>query len=181
MLFPRPSQFRPGRVVWRFAAEGYGIARARIDGNDLLMVVQAVKEAAERARSGDGPTLIEALTYRMGAHSSSDDPTRYRPEEEIKQWEKFDALTRLRLHASLRGIWTEEIEKEAWSDADKAVTQMISDCERWPPPPVESLFDDVYERMPEALHVQKEEYMAFLRTRKRHDDRIVTDEHDSDA
>ena len=162
-------------------AEGYGIPGTQIDGNDLLMVVSAVREAAERARSGGGPTLIEALTYRMGAHSSSDDPTRYRPETEMKQWEQVDALARLRRHAKWRGIWTEAMEKEAWSDAEKAVTDMISDCERWPPPPVESLFDDVYERMPETLRVQKEEYMAFLRERKRYDDRIGGDEHDSGA
>ena len=149
-------------------AEGYGIPGTQIDGNDLLMVVSAVREAAERARSGGGPTLIEALTYRMGAHSSSDDPTRYRPDTEMKQWEQVDALARLRRHAKWRGIWTQPMEKEAWSDAEKAVTDMISDCERWPPPPVESLFDDVYERMPETLRVQKEEYMAFLRERKRY-------------
>ncbi len=162
-------------------AEGYGIPGTQIDGNDLLMVVSAVREAAERARSGGGPTLIEALTYRMGAHSSSDDPTRYRPDTEMKQWEQVDALARLRRHAKWRGIWTQPMEKEAWSDAEKAVTDMISDCERWPPPPVESLFDDVYERMPETLRVQKEEYMAFLRERKRYDDRIGGDEHDSGA
>ncbi len=148
-------------------AEGYGIAGLQIDGNDLLAVVQTVKEAAQRARSGGGPTLIEALTYRMGAHSSSDDPTRYRPEEEKHQWEKVDALARLRMHAKWRGIWTDEAEKEVWDDAEKAVAQMIADCERWPPPPVESLFDDVYERMPEALREQKDEYLQFLKERNR--------------
>ena len=99
----------------------------------------------------------------------------------MKQWEQVDALARLRRHAKWRGIWTEAMEKAAWDDAEKAVTQMISDCERWPPPPVESLFDDVYERMPESLRTQKEEYMAFLRERKRYDDRIGANEHDSSA
>ena len=174
---PESVQTRTRSLASR--AEGYGIAGVRIDGNDLLMVVQAVKEAAKRARSGEGPTLIEALTYRMGAHSSSDDPTRYRPEAEMQQWEKVDALARLRRHAQWRGIWTEAMEKEAWSNAEKAVTQMTSDCERWAPPPVESLFDDVYERMPEALTAQKEEYMRFLRERKKDDDRANADEHDS--
>jgi len=157
---PESLQTRARSLAIR--AEGYGIAGVRIDGNDLLMVVQAVREATERARSGGGPTLIEALTYRMGAHSSSDDPTRYRPEEEMEQWEKVDALARSQLHAKWRGIWTDAVEAEAWADAEKAVTQMISDCERWPPPPVESLFDDVYERMPEGLRRQKEEYLRFL-------------------
>lgn len=161
---PESVQTRAQSLAIR--AEGYGIAGLRIDGNDLLAVVQAVKEAAERARSGGGPTLIEALTYRMGAHSSSDDPTRYRPEEETQQWEKLDALARLRLHAKWRGVWTDALEEGAWADSEKAVTQMIADCERWSPPPVESLFDDVYERMPEALRTQKEEYLRFLREKK---------------
>jgi 2-oxoisovalerate dehydrogenase E1 component alpha subunit len=120
---PESVQTRAHSLAIR--AEGYGIAGMRIDGNDLLMVVQAVREAAERARNGGGPTLIEALTYRMGAHSSSDDPTRYRPEVEMKQWETVDALARLRLHAKWRDVWTEPMEKEAWSDAEKAATQMI--------------------------------------------------------
>ena len=162
---PESVQTRAGSLATR--ADGYGIPGMRIDGTDLLMVVKAVQVAAERARGGGGPTLIEALTYRMGAHSSSDDPARYRPEEEMRQWEEVDALARLRLHAKWRGIWTETLEAEAWAEAEKAVSQMISDCERLPPPPVESLFDDVYDRMPAVLRMQKEEYLQFLRDRKR--------------
>jgi 2-oxoisovalerate dehydrogenase E1 component alpha subunit len=162
---PESAQTRARSLASR--AEGYGIPGLRIDGTDLLMVVQAVREAAERARSGGGPTLIEALTYRMGAHSSSDDPARYRPEEEMRQWEELDPLARLRLHAKWRGIWTDALEEEARADAERAVSQMISDCERLPPPPVESMFDDVYERMPALLRTQKEEYLQFLRERKR--------------
>jgi len=161
---PESVQTRARSLAIR--AEGYGIAGLRIDGNDLLAVVQAVKEAAERARGGGGPTLIEALTYRMGAHSSADDPARYRPEEEARQWEQFDALARLRLHARWRDVWSDAMEEEAWAEAEKAVSQMIADGERWPPPPVEGLFDDVYERMPESLRAQKEEYLRFLREKK---------------
>ena len=148
-------------------AVGYGIAGVRIDGTDLLMVVQAVRDAADRARRGGGPTLIEALTYRMGAHSSADDPARYRPEEEMRQWETLDALARLRLHAKWRGIWTDAADEAACADAEKSVSQMIADCERLPPPPVESMFDDVYERMPALLRTQKDEYLRFLRERDR--------------
>jgi len=162
---PESAQTKARSLASR--AEGYGIPGLRIDGTDLLMVVQAVKEAAERARGGGGPTLIEALTYRMGAHSSSDDPARYRPDEEVRQWEELDPLARVRLHAKWRGIWTDGLEEEARAEAERAVTQMISDCERLPPPPVESLFDDVYERMPVLLRTQKEEYLRFLRERKR--------------
>lgn len=161
---PESVQTRARSLAIR--AEGYGIPGARIDGTDLLMVVKAVKEAAERARGGGGPTLIEALTYRMGAHSSADDPTRYRPEEETREWEDLDALARVRLHAKWRGIWTDTWEHDAWAEAEQKVSQMISACERVPPPPVESLFDDVYERMPAVLRTQKDEYLRFLRERK---------------
>ncbi len=161
---PESVQTRANSLAIR--AKGYGIAGHRIDGNDLLMVVLAVKEAAKRARKGMGPTLIEALTYRMGAHSSSDDPTRYRPETEQQAWGKFDALGRLRSHANWRGIWTEDMEKEAWKESEETVSQMIADCERWPPPPMESLFDDVTQPMSESLRAQKEEYLQFLRERK---------------
>jgi len=157
---PESTQTRARSLASR--AEGYGIAGVRIDGTDLLMVVRAVKDAAARARHGGGPTLIEALTYRMGAHSSSDDPTRYRPEEEMRQWEKFDALARVRLHAKWRGVWTDSMEEEAVAASEKAVSQMIVECERVPPPPVESLFDDVYERVPGLLQDQKDEYMQYL-------------------
>ncbi len=162
---PESAQTRARSLAIR--AAGYGIPGLRIDGTDLLMVVKAVREAAERARSGGGPTLIEALTYRMGAHSSADDPARYRPEEEMRQWANLDALARLRLHAKWRGIWTDTQEEAALADAEKAISQMIADCERLPPPPVESLFDDVYDRMPAVLRTQKEEYLRFLRERTR--------------
>ncbi len=147
-------------------AIGYGIAGERIDGLDLLAVVKTVREAARRARAGEGPTLIEALTYRIGAHSSADDPSRYRSEDETKQWLKVDALARLRAHAKWRGVWTDEIEQEVKEQAEKDITQLIAECERWPPPPVESLFDDVYATIPAHLQEQKDDYLAFLRERK---------------
>ncbi len=93
--------------------------------------------------------------------------TRYRSEEETRQWEMLDALARIRLHAKWRGIWTDPQEEEAVADAEKAVSQMIAECERLPPPPVESLFDDVYDRMPATLRLQMDEYLRFLRQRKR--------------
>jgi TPP-dependent pyruvate/acetoin dehydrogenase alpha subunit len=162
---PESVQTRAPSLAIR--AEGYGIAGVRIDGTDLLMVVKAVRDAADRARNGGGPTLIEALTYRMGAHSSADDPTRYRPEEEPREWEQLDALQRVRLHAKWRGIWTDSLEEEARAEAERTVSQVIAECERVPPPPVESLFEDVYERMPAVLRLQRDEYLAFLRDRRR--------------
>ena len=160
---PESQQTKASNLAVR--AEGYGIAGVRIDGNDLLAVVQTVSEAAARARQGGGPTLIEALTYRMGAHSSADDPTRYRPDEEVKEWEKVDGLTRLTRHGQWRGVWTEEIERQATADAESKITSLIADCERLPPPPIETLFEDVYEHTPECLQGQRDEYLQYLRRR----------------
>ena len=146
-------------------AVGYGIPGFRIDGNDILAVVKTVREAVERARAGDGPTLIEALTYRLGAHSSADDPTRYRPAEEEAAWSEVDGLARLTAHAEWRGIWSEALHEETRAAAEEEMTQTIADCEKWPPPRTESMFDDVYAEIPESLQEQKDAYFHFLRER----------------
>ncbi len=160
---PESLQTRASSLAGR--ASGYGMPGAQIDGNDLLMVIHTVRQAVERARAGAGPTLIEALTYRLGAHSSSDDPTRYRSAEELRQWERVDALVRLKRHAAWRGLWTEELDRQAVEQANRRIDEAVASCERWPPPPLDSLFDDVYETMPEHLRRQKEELLAFLRAR----------------
>ena len=82
----------------------YGVPGVRVDGNDLLAVYEVVHDAIVRARSGGGPTFVEALTYRIGAHSTSDDPTRYRSEAEVDAWRKKDPLDRLRRHLVVRGL-----------------------------------------------------------------------------
>ena len=87
-------------------AFAYGFEGVRVDGNDIFAVYAAVKLAAERARAGEGPTLIEGLTYRLGAHTTSDDPTRYRTDEEVKQWEARDPLLRLERYLVGRGLLT---------------------------------------------------------------------------
>src|SRR5581483_8316029 len=92
-------------------AKAYGMPGVRIDGNDVLAVHAAVKEAVDRARSGVGPSLVEALTFRMGGHSSSDDPTRYRDADEVARWQAKDPLVRFRAHLEQRGLWDEGREK----------------------------------------------------------------------
>ncbi len=156
---PEALQSRAGSLAVK--AEGYGLPGVQIDGNDLLMVVLAARQAVERARSGGGPTLIEALTYRMGAHSSSDDPTRYRSSEEIREWGKVDALARLERHAAWRGIWSEELGREARALAARRIEEAVAACERLPPPPLDSLFEDVYATVPGHLLRQREELLAF--------------------
>jgi pyruvate dehydrogenase E1 component alpha subunit len=146
-------------------AEGYGFPGYQIDGNDLLAVVNVMRQAVARARAGGGPTLVEALTYRMGAHSTADDPTAYRSDAEAEEWNKVDPLERLRRHARWRGLWSEEAETAATQGWEKRVTETLAECERHPPPPVETLFDDVLEAPGQQLAAQRDDYLRYWRKR----------------
>ncbi len=128
-------------------ALGYGVEPLRVDGNDVLAVYDACRRAAAKARRGDGPTFVELLTYRVSAHSSSDDPSRYRDENVTAHWRsKRDPLLRLRLLLEARG-WLGAGEHDALAAALEArVRAEIAAQEAIGPPPASSLFDDVYEQ-----------------------------------
>jgi len=119
-----------------------------------------VKEALDRARSGGGPTLVECETYRIGAHSSSDDPTRYRDEQEVEQWKKRDPLELLRSRLQAWGLWTARQEDELRAQVLEEVNGAIAEAEKKPDPARESLFDDVYANQPWSLREQREELLA---------------------
>jgi pyruvate dehydrogenase E1 component alpha subunit/2-oxoisovalerate dehydrogenase E1 component alpha subunit len=144
-------------------AEAYGFSGIRVDGNDLLAVYRAAREAVERARSGGGPTLIEAVTYRLGGHSSSDDPTRYRDEAEVKEWQKRDPLERFRRYLEARDLWSQSADEELRKALDAEISQAIKIAEAAPPPPMESLFEDVYAEIPAHLQAQLRELQAQLK------------------
>ena len=137
-------------------ADGYGIPGVRVDGNDAAVVYLTVREAAARARAGGGPTFIEAVTYRMGGHSSSDDPTRYREEAEVKTWGDRDPVVRFRRYLEHRGLWSEEREQEATKDGQARIAAAIAEAEKLPPPALETLFEDVYAEMPWHLIEQRQ-------------------------
>jgi pyruvate dehydrogenase E1 component alpha subunit/2-oxoisovalerate dehydrogenase E1 component alpha subunit len=138
-------------------ARAYGMPSARVDGNDVLAVYKAVQEAAERARSGGGPTFIEALTYRIGAHSTSDDPTRYRSEEEVETWRQKDPLVRLRRHLVTLGL-TDDARDAAMDEAlAREIGVAVDEVEKMAPPDRSTLFEDVYARLPWHLQEQQEE------------------------
>ncbi len=138
-------------------AKAYGFEGVRVDGNDILAVYRTTKEAVDKARSGGGPTLIEAVTYRMGPHSSSDDPKRYRTEEELAEWQRRDPLVRFRKYLEKKGIWTEAEEKKAHDDANAQLDEAIAYAEKVPKPALETLFTDVYADMPWHLEEQLRE------------------------
>ena len=138
-------------------AKAYGFDGVRVDGNDVLAVYRTVEDAVEKARKGGGPTLIEAVTYRMGPHSSSDDPTRYRTKEELEEWQRRDPITRFRKYLEKKRIWSESDEKKAQDDANHEIDEAIAHAEKIPRPALETLFTDVYSDMPWHLEEQLRE------------------------
>ncbi len=141
-------------------ASAYGFPGVKVDGNDALAVYGAVKEAVDRARSGGGPTLVECDTYRIGAHSSSDDPTRYRDENEVTAWKKRDPIDALRSKLVGQGSWTAVQEDSLRAKLLEEINGAIAEAEKKPDPPREGLFDDVYSTMPWPLREQREEMLA---------------------
>jgi pyruvate dehydrogenase E1 component alpha subunit/2-oxoisovalerate dehydrogenase E1 component alpha subunit len=138
-------------------ARAYGLPGIRVDGNDLLAVYKVFKEAADRARNGGGATFIEAVTYRMGAHSTSDDPTRYRAQTEVDAWAKKDPFDRLRKHLVHRGLVSDEGDKALDQELTEEIQRAVKAVEELPPPARETLFEDVYADPPWHLREQAEE------------------------
>jgi 2-oxoisovalerate dehydrogenase E1 component alpha subunit len=135
-------------------AEAYGMPGVRVDGNDVLAVYAATKAAADRARSGGGPTLIETVTFRMGPHSSSDDPTRYRRPDLVEEWVRRDPLPRFRQYLELQDLWDEKQEKALRAEIKAEIQAAIEAAEKVGPPPLSSMFDDVYAELTPALKEQ---------------------------
>ena len=135
----------------------YGVPSVRVDGNDVLAVYRVVTEAAERARSGGGPTFIEALTYRIGAHSSSDDPTRYRSQEEVDVWLKRDPLLRLRRHLVHLDLIDDAADAALEEELNKEIAAAIAAVEPLGPPARETMFEDVYAETPWHIARQRAE------------------------
>jgi 2-oxoisovalerate dehydrogenase E1 component alpha subunit len=144
-------------------AVAYGMPGVRVDGNDVLAVYQAAREARARAVAGEGPTLIETVTFRMGPHSSSDDPKRYQPEELFKAWQKKDPLERFRAFLEAEGAWTAAWEKELTAAIQKEIAAAIEAAEATPPPAVETLFEDVYAKVPRLLAEQRDALLEQIR------------------
>lgn len=162
---PRERQTASRSIAIKALA--YGIHGVRVDGNDILAVYRVTREAAERARRGEGPTLIEAVTYRLGAHSSSDDPRRYRSEEEVVHWQQRDPIKRFREYLERKGLWDESREKALLEDVQEKIQAAIKKAESIGPPPVESLFEDVYARPLWHIEEQKEMLLNYLKERDR--------------
>jgi pyruvate dehydrogenase E1 component subunit alpha len=143
-------------------AVAYGFKGIQIYGNDIMAVYASVMEAIEHARSGGGPSLIEALTYRFGPHTTADDPTKYRSEEELEKNKPFDPLVRLRIYLEQRGLWSEDEEYSIIEDAKKEVEAAVAEAEGGPPPDPTDIFDYTYASPPPYLKRQRDEFEAYL-------------------
>lgn len=136
-----------------------GIPGIQVDGMDALAVYQATKEARDRAINGEGPTLIETMTYRYGPHTmAGDDPTRYRTSDEDAEWEKKDPLVRFRKFLENKGLWSEEKENEVIERAKDDIKKAIKEADNTPKQTVLDLMDIMYEDMPQNLAEQYEIY-----------------------
>ena len=144
-------------------AVGYGFPGIRIDGNDVLGVFAAVRAAADRARAGDGPYLIEAMTYRMGAHTTSDDPTRYRLESELQAWSSKDPVARYRTWLKGQGILDDAAVSTIDGEAEEAARAMRTKVLSIKPAPAgDVIFGRVYAEPPDSFLEEREEFEASL-------------------
>lgn len=136
-------------------AIGYGMPGIAVDGNDVLAVYKATKDAVDRARRGDGPTFIECFTLRMGPHSSSDDPTRYRDAKLYEAWTKRDPIQRFKAYLVAKKLWDDKKDKALQEDLKALVVDAVERAEKAPPPDLEDLFSDVYAELTPQLERQK--------------------------
>jgi pyruvate dehydrogenase E1 component alpha subunit len=143
-------------------AETYGFNGVRINGNDVIAVYATTKSALKKAREGGGPTLIEGVTYRVGAHSTADDPTRYRERDEVDVWRKQDPLKTLKEIILGLGIWDEEVDTKTMKRIEKRVNRAVEQSEKVPPIPLDYIFQDVYAEIPWNLREEFEEAKTLL-------------------
>jgi pyruvate dehydrogenase E1 component alpha subunit len=141
---------------------GYGMPAVRVDGNDVVACYAVVSQAAERARAGGGPTLIEAVTYRMAPHTTSDDPRRYRTDEEVATWAKLDPIDRCRRYLEHRGMWDDDIDQRAAQRAADLRTRLrltVYDAED---PTPDEVFEHVFTVPTPDLIAQRDALAAEL-------------------
>jgi pyruvate dehydrogenase E1 component alpha subunit len=139
-------------------ALAYGFPGIQVDGNDVLAVYAASREAVDRARAGEGPTLIECVTYRLGMHTTADDPTKYRSEEEVTFWEQKDPLTRFRVYLEKKKLLDASVEEQV----DEEIARAVERFEAMPPADPLSMFDHAYAELPPGVAAQRAELAARL-------------------
>ena len=153
---------KQSRIPLYQRARGFGFPGLRVDGNDVLACYAVTQKAMQAAREGQGPTLIEAFTYRMGAHTTTDDPTRYRLASELEMWKLRDPIERVRAYL----VRTGQAEPEFFADVDAEAKQVGARvreaCRTMPDPPPLAIFDNVYAEPTAILRAEREQFAAYL-------------------
>ena len=155
---PRSRQSAAGTLAQKAIAGGF--EGLQVDGNDIIAVRHAVKQALEKAYAGDGPTLVEALTYRLSDHTTADDAGRYRPAEEVSARWQDDPVARLRAYLVSCEVWGKGDEEALLAALDAEIEAAVADYEATPPPPPEAMFETLYGELPAALAEQRAAVIA---------------------
>jgi pyruvate dehydrogenase E1 component alpha subunit len=163
---PRSQQTNAKTLAQKALA--YGMPGLQVDGNDVLAMYVATREAAERARAGEGPTLIEAVTYRLSVHTTADDPTRYRSDEEVEKWEARDPLKRFRRYLFDKDVLQESDVDALEEEIDAEIRAAVKEAEQKIEEPVDPqrMFEHVYAELPPYLQEQKEALARDLAARE---------------
>ena len=153
---------KQSRIPLYQRARGFGFPGLRVDGNDVLACYAVTQKAMQAAREGQGPTLIEAFTYRMGAHTTTDDPTRYRLASELEMWKLRDPIERVRAYLARTGQAEPEFFADVDAEAKQVGARVREACRTMPDPPPLTLFDHVYAEPTAILRAEREQYAAYL-------------------
>ncbi len=153
---------KQSRVPLYQRARGFGFPGVRVDGNDVLACYAVTKKAMQAAREGQGPTLIEAYTYRMGAHTTTDDPTRYRLASELEMWKLRDPIERVRAYLVRTGLAGPDFFADVDAEAKQIGARVREACRTMPDPPPLAIFDHVYAEPTSILRAEREQYEAYL-------------------
>ncbi|MFC7495335.1 MULTISPECIES: pyruvate dehydrogenase (acetyl-transferring) E1 component subunit alpha [unclassified Nocardioides] len=153
---------RQSRIPLYQRALGFGFPGVRVDGNDVLATYAVTQAALQRARDGQGPTFVEAYTYRMGAHTTTDDPTRYRLSDDLERWKLKDPIARVEVYLRRNGLADDDFFAAVQAEADDLGVHLREGCKALPDPSPLSIFDHVYAEMTEELEVQRDGFAAYL-------------------
>jgi len=153
---------RQTRIPLYQRALGFGFPGVRVDGNDVLATYAVTQAALQRARDGQGPTFVEAYTYRMGAHTTTDDPTRYRLSDDLERWKLKDPIARVEAYLRRNGLADDAFFAAVQAEADDLGVHLREGCKALPDPQPLSIFDNVYAEMTEELAAQRDGFAAYL-------------------
>jgi pyruvate dehydrogenase E1 component alpha subunit len=161
-----PRQQQSAAPTFASRGAGFGVPSMLVDGNDVLAVYDVMQKAIERARSGQGPMLVEALTYRIGAHTTADDPTRYRDPAEVEAWRIKDPIIRFKRFLIKHDMLSEEQDQRLIEEVETEINQAVNEAEAMPPPAPDSFFDYMTENLSPRLQEQREDLLRFAAQNK---------------